>query len=104
MFFCFKKSILKCVYVLNFIICVCLTGILSFAFIDIVILLYKVVRFFFYCCLYFKENLIDLVMVLGYFDQIFMFRNIMSGQNVGTMFVPIEMEGTTVEVLAQNSR
>lgn len=31
-------------------------------------------------------------------------RNIMSGQNVGTMFVPIEMEGTTVEVLAQNCR
>lgn len=28
----------------------------------------------------------------------------MSGQNVGTMFVPIEMEGTTVEVLAQNCR
>ena len=28
----------------------------------------------------------------------------MAGQNVGTMFVPIEMEGTTVEVLAQNAR
>jgi delta-1-pyrroline-5-carboxylate synthetase len=31
-------------------------------------------------------------------------RNIMAGENVGTMFVPIEMEGTTVEVLAQNAR
>jgi len=31
-------------------------------------------------------------------------RNIMAGQNVGTMFVPIEIEGSDVEVLAQNAR
>ena len=31
-------------------------------------------------------------------------RNIMAGENVGTMFTPLEIEGTSVEVLAQNAR
>jgi len=31
-------------------------------------------------------------------------RNIVAGQNVGTMFVHVELEGTSVEVLAQNAR
>ena len=31
-------------------------------------------------------------------------RNIMAGNNIGTMFTPLEMEGTSVEVLAKNSR
>ena len=31
-------------------------------------------------------------------------RNIMAGNNIGTMFTPLELEGTSVEVLAKNSR
>jgi len=31
-------------------------------------------------------------------------RNIMSGQNIGTMFTPLENTGTSVEVLAKNAR
>ncbi|XP_023338909.1 delta-1-pyrroline-5-carboxylate synthase isoform X4 [Eurytemora carolleeae] len=31
-------------------------------------------------------------------------RNIMSAENVGTMFTPLEIEGTTVEIQAQNAR
>merc|ERR1719471_1099099 len=31
-------------------------------------------------------------------------RNIMAGNAVGTMFTPLEMQGTSVEVLAKNAR
>ena len=31
-------------------------------------------------------------------------RNIMAGENIGTMFSPLEIQGTSVEVLAKNSR
>ena len=31
-------------------------------------------------------------------------RNIMAGNNIGTMFTPLEIEGTSVEMLAKNSR
>ena len=31
-------------------------------------------------------------------------RNIMAGATIGTMFTPLDMQGTSVEVLAKNSR